>query len=123
MTVAIGCDVVALTEIEESIAAFGERFLRRVFTAGEIADCQGAQRIERLAARFAAKEAAIKALAIVDAATPPREIEVVGAGGPPQLRLHGSMADRATENGWTSISVSLSHSSCHAVAVVVAELG
>lgn len=121
MAVVVGCDIVALSEIEESCATFGDRFLRRVFTAAEIADCQGTQRIERLAARFAAKEAAIKALAIVDAPTPPREIEVVGRSGPPRLRLHGSIAAVAADRGWTSMSVSLSHSGCHAMAVVVAQ--
>lgn len=122
MTIAVGCDVVALAEIDESIQAFGERFLRRVFTPGELADSAGAHRTERLAARFAAKEAAIKALAVVDGATVPRQIEVIGSGGPPKMVLHGQMADRAAANGWRSISISLSHSSCHAMAVVVAEL-
>lgn len=122
MAVVVGCDIVALHEIEESLDAFGDRFLRRVYTPAEVADCEGAQRIERLAARFAAKEATIKALAIVVEATPPNEIEVVGHGGPPSLRLHGSIADLAAIRGWRSTSISLSHSSCHAMAVVVAEV-
>lgn len=122
MAVVVGCDIVALTEIEESLRSFGDRFLRRVFTPSEIANCDGPQRIERLAARFAAKEATIKALEIRTDPTPPREIEVVGYDGPPRLRLHGSMADLAAARGWRSITISMSHSSCHAMAVVVAEV-
>ncbi len=121
MTIAVGCDVVALSEIEESIAAFGDRFLRRVYTPAEVGECQGPQRIERLAARFAAKEAVIKALAIVDDPTPPTQIEVVGSGGQPKIALHDDMAELAAARGWRAVSLSMSHSSCHAMAVVVAE--
>ncbi|SIR63424.1 holo-ACP synthase [Williamsia sterculiae] len=116
----IGCDLVALDDIRASLDDFGERFLRRVFTDGEIAAVDGDARIERLAARFAAKEAVIKALAVADDPTPLVEIEVVGAGGPPQIRLHGSMAALAAEQGWSDPQVSLSHTSCHAMAMIAA---
>ncbi len=119
--VTVGCDVVALHEIRESENAFGERFLRRVFTDQEIAYCSGPDHTARLAARFAAKEAVIKALTLTDVATPLREIEVVGDEmGIPRLMLHGSMARLAAQQGWMNVSVSLSHTDCHAMAVVAA---
>ncbi|ACY20382.1 holo-acyl-carrier-protein synthase [Gordonia bronchialis DSM 43247] len=123
MSITIGCDLVALSEIEESVAAFGDRFLHRVFTASELVACGGALRTPRLAARFAAKEATIKALGLVDVATPPRDIEVLtGRGGPPELRLHGAIARLGAHRGWRDATVSLSHSHCHAIAVVAAEV-
>lgn len=122
--VRIGCDLVALAEIDESLAAFGDRFLRRVFTAREIEYSTGPHRRPRLAARFAAKEAVVKALAITDAPTPPRDIEVVNVrGGPPRIELHGSIAALAGEQGWNEIQVSLSHTDCHAMAMVAVTIG
>jgi holo-[acyl-carrier protein] synthase len=119
-TCRIGCDLVSLSDIDESLTAFGERFLRRVFTAHELDYCAGQQQRERLAARFAAKEAVVKALALPHIATPPREIEVVNAGGPPRVVLHGSIAEAAATQGWLSIAISMSHTDCHAMAVVIA---
>ncbi len=116
----IGCDLVALDEVRNSLSHFGGRFLDRVFTAGEVAYCAG--RVDRLAARFAAKEAVIKALADTDLPTPMQEIEVVTIDGTPRVELHGSMADRAAQAGWTTAQLSLSHTDCHAMAVVVVSL-
>lgn len=115
---AVGCDVVSLAEIQSSLDAFGERFLRRVFTPQELADCVGPDQVSRLAARFAAKEAAVKALAITDSATPPRDIETVLDGPLPRLVLHRRIAARAETLGYNYVVVSLSHSDCHAMAVV-----
>lgn len=117
--VRIGCDVVALEEIEDSLARFGDRYLRRVFTDAEVSDCEGDNRLERLAARFAAKEAVIKAFAEPDAAFPLSEIEVVRSGALPTLRLTGATARRADGQGWIETSLSLSHAACHAMAAVV----
>ncbi len=118
--VAVGCDVVALNEIRASIEAFGDRYLERVFTARERADSTGPDRVSRLAARYAAKEAALKALTVTDGPTPPRDVETVLEDGVPRLVLHGVFAARARELGLGHLSVSLSHTDCHAVAVVVA---
>ena len=115
-----GCDVVALGDIEESIEAFGDRFLTRIFTPGELVACRGPNRLARLAARFAAKEAAIKAFARPDSAFIPREIEVVTADFIPVVQLTGSAARLAAEQRWHQVSVSLTHADCHAAAVVVA---
>jgi holo-[acyl-carrier protein] synthase len=117
--VRVGCDVVALEDVQDSLAAFGDRYLRRVFTAGEIDDSQGSNRVHRLAARFAAKEAVIKAFAELDMPFPFHEIEVSRDGPLPVLRLSGAVAERAQHQGWLSSSLSLSHADCHAMAVVL----
>jgi holo-[acyl-carrier protein] synthase len=118
-----GCDVLAVQEVQDSLAAFGDRYLRKVFTAGEIEDCQGLNRAHGLAARFAAKEAVIKAFAEPDMPFPLREIEVTRDGPLPRLRLSGSIAEQARLQGWLSSSLSLSHADCHAMAVVVVVCG
>jgi holo-[acyl-carrier protein] synthase len=104
---------------QNSLTAFGGRYLRKIFTASEINDCQGLNRVHRLAARFAAKEAVIKVFAEPGMAFPWREIEVTRDGPLPLLRLSGSLAERAQQQGWLSSSLSLSHADCHAMAVVV----
>jgi holo-[acyl-carrier protein] synthase len=115
----VGCDVTDIEDVQGSLAAFGDRYLRKVFTASEINDCQGSNRVHRLAARFAAKEAVIKVFAEPDMAFPWREIEVTRDGPLPLLRLSGSLAERAQAQGWLTSSLSLSHADCHAMAVVV----
>ncbi len=118
----VGIDIAEVAAIEESVARFGARFTERVFTATELADCAGDAR--RLAARWAAKEAAIKALRLgPDVPTPPREIEVVGTPYGPELRLHGGLADRARAQGWRRAELSLTHTDRSAAAVVLAEVG
>jgi holo-[acyl-carrier protein] synthase len=117
--VRVGCDVTEIEEIRESLAAFGDRYLHKVFTASEISDCDGGIGVHRLAARFAAKEAVIKAFAEPDMSYPLREIEVTRDGPLPQLRLSGTVAERARHQGWLTSSLSLSHADCHAMAVVV----
>jgi holo-[acyl-carrier protein] synthase len=114
-----GCDVLAVQEVQHSLEVFGRRYLRKVFTTGEIGDCQGLNRLHGLAARFAAKEAVIKAFARPDMPFPLREIEVTRDGPLPRLRLSGSVAELARRQGWRSSSLSLSHADCHAMAVVV----
>ena len=90
-----GIDLVRVSRIAESLAQFGERFLRRVFTDGEIAYATAAPALtaERLAARFAAKEAAMKALGLSDDGVGWREIEVRREpSGACELLLHGEAA-------------------------------
>jgi len=118
--VRVGCDLVELTEVENSIATFGEKYLRRIFTASELEDCAGPTNIARLAARFAAKEAAIKAFAVPESAFVPTEIEVVSSQSLPRLQLSGAAARLAHIQGWSDVSLSLSHTGCHAAAVLVA---
>ena len=112
--------MVTLDDIANSLSTFGDRFLNRIYTAGEVATCAGPNRLARLAARFAAKEAAMKAFARPDAAFVPNEIEVVTLDHVPTLRLTGSAAQLASEQQWQQVSVSITHADCHAAAVVVA---
>lgn len=116
--VRVGCDVAALADIERSLTRFGSRYLHKVFTDSEIDDCAAGDRIAGLAARFAAKEAVIKAFAEPSAAFPLREIEIVKPGPVPRLSLSGSLATLAKKQHWRTASISLSHSDCHAVAAV-----
>ena len=117
--VRVGCDVVALSEVRRSLDHFGQRYLDKMFTAAEQAHCAGDNQIARLAARFAAKEAVVKAFGEPGAPYPAQEIEVLSIGSVPSLQLSGTIARRATDQGWIDTSVSLSHSDCHAAAVVV----
>ncbi|MBX0326179.1 holo-ACP synthase [Oscillochloris sp. ZM17-4] len=129
-----GIDIVEIARIERAAARWGERFLRRVYTEGELGDCAAlgpAPRYQSLAARWAAKEAAAKALGLglsgMAAGAGPNDrpgltdIEVVrAADGQPSLRLHGPAAAAADALGLTQIALSMSHSGGSAIASVVA---
>ena len=119
----LGIDTVQVSAVEASLLAFGDRFLQRLFTAGEIATCAAtpARCPERLAARFAAKEAAIKAFDLAEAGVDWRQIEVVSdAAGRPRLALHGRAAALVRSLGAAEIALSLSHDGDQACAVVAA---
>ncbi|MCL4535138.1 MAG: holo-ACP synthase [Bacteroidetes bacterium] len=112
-----GIDIIEIERIEDAVARFGQRLLERVYTPEEVAQCRG--RAESLAARFAAKEAAFKALGV---RLGWREVEVRREpSGKPRLLLHGRAREVAERLALKSWSVSLSHSRQHAVAVVVAQ--
>jgi holo-[acyl-carrier protein] synthase len=118
-TVHVGVDRVELEEFGRILALGGEEFLASVYTSEERAHCKG--RLEKLATRFAAKEAASKALGTGLRAIGLAEVEVVtAANGQPRLRLHGRAKDRAAALGVSSISVSLTHTAAVAEAFVVA---
>ena len=111
----------AVAEVTESVRAHGDRYLERIYTERELDDCKGDH--ERLAARFAAKEAAIKALRPGDEAIPWSEIEVVrDPSGWVELSLSGRAAALATESRVVGLAVSLTHEAGLASAVVIAEL-
>jgi len=116
----LGVDLVQVSRVRESIATFGDKYLRRVYTEGEIAYATAGDpeaTPSRLAARFAAKEATIKALDLSEAGVGWREIEVVRSpSGAPSLLLHG--AARAAQ-GDRDLEVSLSHEGDYATAVVL----
>jgi holo-[acyl-carrier protein] synthase len=110
----VGIDLVQVSRIAGSLDAFGERFLHRVYTERELAyarrDC------EKLAARFAAKEAAKKALGLDGVGW--RELEIVRQdSGACELVLHGAARAAAGE---CSLALSMSHEGDHATAVVIA---
>ncbi len=120
MRLAVGIDLVQVSRIAESLEHFGERFLRRIFTEGEIAYATAAPALthQRLAARFAAKEAAIKALGLSEVGW--RQIEVASLpSGACELRLHGQARAAADAAGAADLALSLSHEGDFATAVVV----
>lgn len=118
MTGAIGVDLIEVERVARVLARHGERFSRRVFTAGELAYCAG--RAPELAARFAAKEAAAKALGTGIGEVGWHELEVVrSASGRPALRLHGAARTLAAKQGLGDPLLSLSHTRQHAIAFVV----
>lgn len=115
---AVGTDLIAIARIAESIDRFGDRFLNRVYTAGELADSGG--RVESLAARFAAKEAAAKALGCGIGDVGWRDVEVVKDDKKkPSLRLHGPAASLAESLGFRESALSMSHEQGLAMATVV----
>jgi holo-[acyl-carrier protein] synthase len=118
MAAGVGIDLLDVDRLERALERH-PRLAERVFTPGELDYSRARRRPARhLAARFAAKEAAVKALGTSDFGL--REIEVV-AGEPPTLRLHGRAASAAAAQG-VELKVSLTHSRDMAAAVVVADL-
>jgi holo-[acyl-carrier protein] synthase len=117
--VAVGIDIIEIARIKRVLDDFGERFLRRVYTEAERERYRN--RVNELAARFAAKEATSKALGTGIRGIRWREMEVLpNRRGKPVLILHGQAAARAAELGLTDFSVSLTHSRTDAMAFVVA---
>lgn len=125
MIVGVGIDLVDIARIAQLLETQGERALRRLFTEGEAAYAAArAEPARHLAARFAAKEAAYKALAGTDHARGIgwRDIEVVAEwDGRPVLRLHGRAAERAAALGVVRMHLSLTHADATAAAFVVLE--
>lgn len=126
MIIGTGVDICEVSRIAESIARFGDRFLQRVFTEGEIRYCKSKRNSsERFAARFAAKEAAMKALGTgFSRGVSWTHIEVAHApGGRPMLRLAGTTSAIADKLGVKRISLSVTHTESTAMAVVIFEDG
>lgn len=124
MIVAIGIDIVEIARIEEVFARRGTRFRDRVFTADEIAYCEGrAAKMESYAARFAAKEAAMKALGTGwGEGVGWHDIEVLRSpAGVPSLEFRGRALDRLNELGASRTHLSLTHSRAFALAQVIVE--
>ena len=120
MDFTVGVDIMEIDRIEEAVARFGDRFLQRIYTPDELAYCRG--RVERLASRFAAKEAVMKAMGTGIRGVGWREVEVVRPRGQaPTIRLHGRAAQTARRVGVTEFALSLSHSRDYAIASVVGQ--
>lgn len=119
----VGADLVLVDDVRDSVATFGEAYLRRIYTQRELDDCrasQGDATAERLAGRFAAKEAAVKVLrpGVGMALT---DIEVrVGADGAPDLHLTGTAGRCGDALGIGELSLSITHDGAYAAAVLVA---
>ena len=119
--VGLGIDATDIPRVQQSIDRFGEQFLRRVFTEQEIVYCTSRRRPARhFAARFAAKEAAMKALGTGHSrGVLWRDIEVVRMGGPPQLRFHGDAGRHLKALKATSSLLTITHSETLAIAQVL----
>jgi holo-[acyl-carrier protein] synthase len=119
----VGIDLVSVQAVRDSIAEHGEHYLRRVYTDQEVRDCSVADGVdaERLAARFAAKEAALKVLRPPDEGFPLTSIEVHREDdGRVGLVLAGVAAELAAKAGVGELALSISHEGGFACAVVVA---
>ena len=119
---AVGVDMIEIERIARALARHGQRFNQRFFTEQEQAYCAG--QVERLAGRFAVKEAVAKALGTGIGPIRWTEIEVVCDGrGKPELHLHGQAHALASAAGLHHWSISLSHTSTHAIGFAVAMSG
>jgi holo-[acyl-carrier protein] synthase len=119
--IGLGLDATEIHRIAEAIERYGERFVRRVFTEGEVAYCRRKRdAASSFAARFAAKEAAMKALGTgMSQGVYWTGIEVVRRHGPPQLRFHGGALTRFEAMGASGSLLTLTHSRDLAIAHVM----
>ncbi len=124
MIVGMGVDIAEVPRVQAAIERYGARFLNRLFTAAEIRYCESkANKYERFAARFAAKEAALKAIGTGwKRGVTWLDVEVVREpSGRPTLAFRGKAAEFAQRLGTRNISISLSHTEQIAVAQVILE--
>lgn len=124
MIVGHGVDIVEVARIAKSLESYGDRFLERVFTAREAMDAgDGPRRVEHLAARFAAKEAALKAIGTGwSEGIGWTDVETRrGLRGKPELVVTGKALEIARGMGGVRWFVSLSHTDAHAIASVILE--
>jgi holo-[acyl-carrier protein] synthase len=120
MSIRVGIDLVNVEQVTEAIAEHGDRYLRRIYTERELVDTGSTP--ERLAARFAAKEATMKALGRAEEGFGWQRIAVEREpDGQPRIALTGAAAELARERGMRSIQVSLTHELDYAAAMVVME--
>lgn len=118
----LGVDIVEINRIEKAVGRWGWRFLRRVYTESELR--LSLNKPSRLASRFAAKEAVMKALGTGTRGVGWREIEILAdRRGKPLVYLCGKARHRAEELGLSELAVSLSDSREYAVACVLGETG
>lgn len=117
-----GVDIVEINRFHQLDPKIKERFLTRVFSRAERAECS--DMVQSLAGKFAGKEAASKALGCGIGVLHWQDLEILkDEQGKPQLHLHERAAEIARQQGWFSWSVSISHTSTHAVAMVTALFG
>ena len=127
MILAVGIDIIEVKRIMSLKNAYGEKFLNRVFSKGELNYCLSKKNTQSaaqsLAARFAAKEAFVKALGTgVSMGVSFKDIEVISSSsGKPEILLHGKSKELAKNKKIKSIHLSISHSREYAVANVILE--
>ncbi len=113
-----GVDIVEISRIEEAVKTWGDHFLKRIYTDGEREFCRG--RTPELSARFAGKEAVMKALGTGWKGISWRDIEILTNGsGAPSVHLGGGAKARAEQLGIEELVITLSHAKHYAVASVV----
>jgi len=119
--IGLGLDATDIERIADTLERYGERFLRRIFTEGEVAYCtRRREPAIHLAGRFASKEAAMKALGTGHSqGVLWRDVEVIRRGRPPQLKLHGGAARRFEAMGGRSSLLTITHSDKLAIAQVL----
>ena len=116
----IGVDIIEIARIKKAVANWGERFLRRIYTDAELELYR--KKTSSLAARFAAKEAVIKALGKPTAGVSLRDIEILSdPSGKPVVNLYGRAQIEAKRLGLRGIAISLSHSKEYAIAFASGE--
>lgn len=116
----IGIDIIEIARIEEAILHWGERFLQRVFSESEIKTYR--KKPSSLAARFAGKEAVIKALGTTVSGIKLSDIEILShPSGQPVIHLHGRAKSQAEYLGLDKLAISLSHSRDYAIAMVTGD--
>lgn len=116
----VGVDIISISRIASATNRWGDRFLKRIYTSHELSFCGG--RADRLASRFAAKEAVMKALGTGIRGVGWKEVEVVRKlGHAPSIQLHGRADNLARAVGVTQLALSLAHSHDYAVASVVGD--
>lgn len=119
VNIAVGIDIIEVDRVRKVYERHGERFLQRVFTEREIGQCRG--KINRFAARFAAKEAISKALGTGIHGVAWREMEIVQLrSGRPTVRLHGKAKLRAEQLGISAFDVSMSDLAHFSIAIAIA---
>ncbi len=119
VNIAVGIDIIEVDRVRKVYEHHGERFLRRVFTEREIQQCRG--KMNRFAARFAAKEAISKALGTGIHGVAWREMEIVQLrSGRPTVRLHGKAKLRAEQLGISAFDVSMSDLAHFSIAIAIA---
>jgi holo-[acyl-carrier protein] synthase len=126
MIVGIGVDIVEVGRVKELLARYRDRFVRRVFTEAEARYAgRSVREAERLAGRFAAKEAVLKAFGTGKShGILWRDVETVrGAMGKPEVRLYGKALNYMNQLGGNRIHVSITHDGGKAVAFVIIEDG
>ncbi len=122
MIIGIGTDIVEIERIKKSVEKYGEKFLNKIFTQAELAySLPKKNKFQHLAARFAAKEAVVKALAdCCNDGFNWKDIEIINSeNGKPEVRLFGKFAEYISDG--KSIKISLSHEKNYAIAFAVLE--
>ncbi len=116
-----GVDIIEISRITRMVERWGNRFLYRIYTESELSLCR--ERPERLASRFAGKEAVMKALGTGVRGISWREIEIISeTSGKPVVKLYGKARAKAESLGLEDLAISLSDSKEHSVAFVVGEI-